>query len=116
MPTREEEDGCSREIVPYPRMRGFTRIEVWDEGSGISIVVNTTGPSDGSAYPFFCSLSLWDARYGRPAAAFSALGAASQGSAGGLFTDPPVTLLRVMCAVRRNLCAGAHLTKERVDD
>ena len=76
MPMEEEGDGCFREIVPYPRMRGYTRVGVRDEGSGISIVVNTTGPSDGSAYPFFYSLSLWDARHGRPTAAFTALGAA----------------------------------------
>jgi hypothetical protein len=47
----EEEDGCLREIDPYPRMRVYTRVGVRDEGSGTQAV--TVDSSDGSAYPFF---------------------------------------------------------------
>ena len=71
----EEEDGCPGEIVPDPRMRGYTPVAGRDEGSGISVAAHRVVIPDGSAYPFFCSLSLWDARYGRPTAAFSVLGA-----------------------------------------
>ena len=50
----EKKDGCLGEIVPYPRVRGYTLVGVRDTSSGMSIAAHKVVNPDGSADP--CSI------------------------------------------------------------